>query len=51
MVDGRKTTDGRTPEAVYTISSPYEPNGSGELKTQPNRKETKTEHVPNAQWK
>ena len=32
--DGRRTTDadGRTPEHGYTISSPCEPNGSGELK-------------------
>ena len=30
MVDGR--TGGRTPEHGYTISSPIEPNGSGELK-------------------
>ena len=33
IVDGRRTTDdGRTPEHGYTISSPCEPNGSGELK-------------------
>ena len=31
IVDGR-TDDGRTPEHGYTISSPCEPNGSGELK-------------------
>ena len=31
--DGR-TTDGRTTEHGYTISSPCEPDGSGELKTQ-----------------
>ena len=33
IVDGRTTTDddGRTPEHGYTISSPCEPNGSGEL--------------------
>ena len=30
---GRTTTDGWTPEHGYTISSPCEPNGSGELKT------------------
>ena len=30
--DGR-TTDGRTTEHGYTISSPCEPDGSGELKT------------------
>ena len=29
--DGRRT-DGRTTEHVYTISSPCEPDGSGELK-------------------
>ena len=29
--DGR-TTDGRTTEHGYTISSPCEPDGSGELK-------------------
>ena len=40
MVDGRRKTDegwtkdGRTPEDGYTISSPCEPNGSGELKLQ-----------------
>ena len=32
IVDGR-TTDGRTPEHGYTISSPCEPKSSGELKT------------------
>ena len=33
IVDGRMTDDdGRTPEHGYTISSPCEPNGSGELK-------------------
>ena len=34
--DGRRTdgrTDGRTTEHGYTISSPCEPDGSGELKT------------------
>ena len=35
MVDGRTTdgrrTDGRTTEHGYTISSPCEPDGSGEL--------------------
>ena len=29
--DGRTTTDGRTTEHGYTISSPCEPDGSGEL--------------------
>ena len=36
IVDGRttdgRTDDGRTPEHGYTISSPCEPKGSGELK-------------------
>ena len=33
IVDVRWTTDeGRTPEHGYTISSPCEPKGSGELK-------------------
>ena len=36
--DGRRTdgrrTDGRTTEHGYTISSPCEPDGSGELKSQ-----------------
>ena len=32
MVDDGRTTDGRTPEHGYTISSPCEPDGSGELK-------------------
>ena len=33
IVDGRTMDDdGRTPEHGYTISSPCEPNGSGELK-------------------
>ena len=36
--DGRRTdgrrTDGRTTEHGYTISSPCEPDGSGELKIQ-----------------
>ena len=31
MTDGRRT-DGRTTEHGYTISSPCEPDGSGELK-------------------
>ena len=31
IVNGRRTDDGRTPEHGYTISSPCEPNGSGEL--------------------
>ena len=31
MEDRRQTTDGRTPEHGYTISSPCESNGSGEL--------------------
>ena len=31
IVDGR-TTDGRTPDHGHSISSPCEPNGSGELK-------------------
>ena len=29
------TDDGRTPEHGYTISSPFEPNGSGELTSSP----------------
>ena len=29
--DGRRTDDGRTTEHGYTISSPCEPDGSGEL--------------------
>ena len=29
----RRTTDGRTPDHGHPISSPCEPNGSGELKT------------------
>ena len=33
IVDGRQMDDGRTPEHGYTISSPCEPEGSGELKT------------------
>ena len=33
IVDRRRTDDdGRMPEHGYTISSPCEPNGSGELK-------------------
>ena len=31
MVDDGRTTDGRTTEHGYTISSPCEPDGSGEL--------------------
>ena len=35
IVDGRRTTDdGRTTEHGYTISSPCEPEGSGELNIQ-----------------
>ena len=30
----RRRTDGRTPEHGYTISSPCDPEGSGELKSQ-----------------
>ena len=30
--DGRTTNDGRTTEHGYTISSPCEPDSSGELK-------------------
>ena len=30
--DGQTTDEGRTPEHGYTISSPCEPKGSGELK-------------------
>ena len=30
-MDGWTDDDGRTPEHGYTISSPCEPNGSGEL--------------------
>ena len=33
MVDDGRTTDGRTTEHGYTISSPCEPDGSGELKS------------------
>ena len=37
IVDGRtddgRTDDGRTPDHGHPISSPCEPNGSGELKT------------------
>ena len=32
MVDDGRTDDGRTTEHEYTISSPCEPDGSGELK-------------------
>ena len=32
IVDGRRTDDGRTPDHDHPISSPCEPNGSGELK-------------------
>ena len=34
MVDDGRTTDGRTTKHGYTISSPCEPDGSGELKSQ-----------------
>ena len=41
MVDDGRTddgrTDGRTTEHGYTISSPCEPDGSGELKSQKGR--------------
>ena len=33
MVDDGRTDDGRTTEHGYTISSPCEPDGSGELKS------------------
>ena len=36
MVDDGRTTDGRTTEHGYTISSPCEPDGSGELKMMSN---------------
>ena len=32
MVDDRRTDDGRMPDHGHPISSPCEPNGSGELK-------------------
>ena len=32
IVDGRTDDDGRKPEHGYSLSSPCEPNGSGELK-------------------
>ena len=32
MVDDGRTDDGRTPDHGHPISSPCEPNGSGELK-------------------
>ena len=32
IVNGRRTDDGRTPDHGHPISSPCEPNGSGELK-------------------
>ena len=32
MTDNGRTTDGRTPDHDHPISSPCEPNGSGELK-------------------
>ena len=39
IVDGRRTDertdDGRTPDHGHPISSPCEPNGSGELKMKP----------------
>ena len=31
IVNGRRTDDGRMPKHGYTISSPCEPEGSGEL--------------------
>ena len=34
--NGGRRTDGRTTEHWYTISSPCEPDGSGELKTKTN---------------
>ena len=34
MVDDGRTTDGRTPDHGHPISSPCEPDGSGELKRQ-----------------
>ena len=33
QTDGRTTDDGRTPDHGQPISSPCEPNGSGELKS------------------
>ena len=35
IVNGRRTDAKRTPEHGYTISSPCEPEGSGELKKRP----------------
>ena len=37
QTDDGRTDDGRTPEHGYTISSPCEPKGSGELKIRPNQ--------------
>ena len=50
IVDGR-TTDGRTPDHGHPISSPCEPNGSGELKNTPtsttDRQTDKTRNMNN----
>ena len=35
MVDDGRTTDGRTPDNGHPISSPCEPDGSGELINKP----------------
>ena len=47
MVDDGRTDDGRTPDHGHPISSPCEPDGSGELKRQPDmvnrRNKNKTE--------
>ena len=43
MDDGR-TTDGRTPDHGHPISSPCEPNGSGELKKMKKKKMTEGIH-------
>ena len=40
MVDDGRTTDGRTPDHGHPISSPCEPDGSGELMSRLMRKQS-----------
>ena len=56
MTDGRRTDDGRTTEHGYTISSPCEPDGSGELKidewnTKVSNVDSVIENVATCSWK
>ena len=45
MVDDGRMTDGRRPDHGHPISSPCEPDGSGELKNPVPKSQTKPFHI------